>query len=363
MTRAELQEGAADLLIRFNRVICQWATGVGKSGVVMQFLKKRPNITCLILVPEQANIENWKAEFNKFGIPLDGVTIACYASYHKYSNTNWGLLVFDEAPHIDTEKRKKICNTVHGFFILALGAVISRDEVAVLEAIYGDFVKSYISLSKAIEMGFLGKPKVNICHIKLDNKEKKVWYQGRLYTEKEAYDIIDWQTAKAVDRFNKFKNKRNEQKMFRLGLERKQCLGSLKSTAAKRLCKHLQSQGKRFICFCSSIKQANQLGGANALTSQTPRRYHLLQQFNNYEINSLYVVGKLIEGQNLNGIEEGVIIQLSNKERITVQSIGRVMRSPNPVIWILVFDDTKDESLLYDVIHTIPEQYISHYNL
>ena len=64
----------------------------------------------LILVPEQNNIENWRNEFSKFDVPDDHVTIICYASLHKYKNTAWDLLVLDEVPHMDTDKRKKLCD-------------------------------------------------------------------------------------------------------------------------------------------------------------------------------------------------------------------------------------------------------------
>jgi superfamily II DNA or RNA helicase len=73
------------------------------------------------------------------------------------------------------------------------------------------------------------------------------------------------------------------------------------------------------------------------------------------------VVGKLIEGQNLVDIDCGVIAQLGGTQRITVQEAGRIMRSLNPEIFILVFDDTKDESFLYTLTSSIPAQYIKHY--
>ena len=87
----------------------------------------------------------------------------------------------------------------------------------------------------------------------------------------------------------------------------------------------------------------------------------LLEKFNDHDINSLYVVGKLIEGQNLKDIECGVIVQLGGTERITVQSIGRIMRSDNPVIYVPVFDGTKDDSFLYTLTDNIPDNCIKHY--
>ena len=88
-----------------------------------------------------------------------------------------------------------------------------------------------------------------------------------------------------------------------------------------------------------------------------------LNKFNNHEINSLFVVGKLIEGQNLKDIDCGIITQLGGTSRITVQEIGRVLRSTNPLVYIPVFDGTKDEGFLYTVTSNIPTEYIKHINL
>ena len=96
MTKDELQGIAARRLMNSRRLVCQWATGVGKSNVALRFLEDHPSLNCLILVPEDDNIKNWKAEFQKFNVPDDNVTIACYASLHKFLHTGWGLIVLDD---------------------------------------------------------------------------------------------------------------------------------------------------------------------------------------------------------------------------------------------------------------------------
>lgn len=362
MDRTALQGIAAHRLAKEHRLLCQWATGVGKSQVVLQFLQANPEMNCLILVPEQNNIENWEAEFDKFGVSREKVSIICYASFHKYRNTTWDLLVFDEAPHTDTEKRRAICKSVRGEYILALGAVIDEEETYALESSYGKFEKSYVSLRKAIEWGILPSPTINVCHIRLDNEHQNCWYKGKQYTQKGLYDQLQKKVEAAVLLYNKKADERNRRLMLSAGNERKRFLGKIKEDVARAITAALESQNKRFICFCSSIKQAEDLCKEHAFTSKTPTGLKLLERFNNHDINSLFVVGKLIEGQNLNDIEHGVIIQLGGTSRITVQSIGRIMRSKNPVIWIPVFDGTKDESFLYTLTSNIPNDYIKHYN-
>jgi ERCC4-related helicase len=48
------------------------------------------------------------------------------------------------------------------------------------------------------------------------------------------------------------------------------------------------------------------------------------------------------EGQNLAGIEAGLIVQLGGKEREFVQEFGRALRSRTPEQHLIVFNDTRD---------------------
>ena len=360
--RDRLQQKASEVLYRDKRLLCQWATGVGKSRVVLYFLHEHPESSCLILVPEHNNIENWEEEFSKFSIPMDRVRVACYASFKNFKDTDWDLLVFDEVPHLDTEIRKEIGKYVHGKHILALGAVVSDDEIAALEKLYGQFSRSFIGLKRAISMGLLPTPKVSVIHMKLQNIKKTQWFKGKAYTDKEYYDYLQAQVDAAVQTFNANSSEFNRQRMYRAGNERKRFLGRIKTDMVKKLCDGFEEKGRRFLCFCSSIKQTEDLNKEHSFTSKTPASMKLLEKFNNHTINSLYVVGKLIEGQNLKDIECGIIAQLGGTERITVQACGRIMRSKNPEIYIPVFDDTKDDSFLYGITSNIPEEYISHYN-
>ena len=363
MPREQLQRAAAQVLARNKRLVCMWATGVGKSGIALRFINANPQFRCLILVPEQANIENWRDEFKKFHIDDSNVEIACYASLHKYENSTWDFLVLDEVPHMDTEKRKNFCQSVKGTYILALGAVIDPEELATLQSVYGQFVISRITLEDAIAKNILPPPIVNVLHMSLDSTEPKHWYRGKLYTEKGLYDLYENKVKAAVEAYDNSKQEFHKRRMLSLGSQRKRFLGMLKEDAAKRVCDFLRKLNKRFICFCSSIDQAERLGGENAFTSKSQKSMKHLEKFNNHEINSLFVVGKLIEGQNLKDIQYGVIVQLGGTQRITVQEIGRVLRAKNPQIYIPVFDGTKDDSFLYTLTASIPADYIRHFNL
>ena len=357
-----LQNTAIEALKKDKRLICQWATGVGKSNVALKFIKAHPTITTLIFVPEQDNISNWVHEFEKFQTPMHNVIISCYASMHKYKGTHCGFLVFDEAPHADTPLKRELLSTITADYVLALGAVLTDSEVEALEGTYGSFRKSSFSLDTSIKMGLLPLPIVTVCHLILDDKKLDHWHRGHVYTAAGLYKHLSEKVDAAVKEYDAHPNKLTERKMFNAGLERKRFLGNEKESAIRRLSEHLESLGCRFICFCSSIKQAERIGGENAYTSHSPKSEKHLERFNNHEINSLYVVGKLIEGQNLNDIECGIIGQLGGTERITVQALGRVLRAKNPVVYIPVFDGTKDDSFLYTLTNNVSEDYIKHIN-
>lgn len=361
MTRDELQSKATDILEEKKRLICQWCTGCGKSKVVVNYVERHPQDTVLVLVPEQNNIQNWRDEFYKFGVTDWNVTIVCYASFRNYTDTDWDLLVFDEAPHVDTDLRKAICRSVKGEHILALGAVLSDEERTTLEQIYGKFALSHVPLSKAIALGYLPVPEIMVLHIQLDDTKRNQIYKGQKYTARGKYELLQSDVKKAIAAFNMQASYQNKMKMLRAGNMRKKFLGAQKDEALKRICQNLIAKNRRFLCFCASIKQAEMLGGEYAFTSKTPTSLKLLERFNGGEIDSLYVVGKLIEGQNLNNIECGVIGQLGGTDRITVQSVGRVLRAKNPRIYIPVFDDTKDMGFLRTLTDNIPAEYIKHY--
>ena len=362
MTKRQLQEKAADALLSCNRLVCQWATSVGKSGVVLETLRRCPYFKTLILVPEQINIQNWVDEFQKFNVDCRNVQIYCYASLHKIKDTVWDLLVLDEVPHIDTEKRRLLCNTIKAKHVLALGAVISEEEMLTLERIYGKFAVSKISLSKAVDMDILPPLEIHIMHMRLDNTVKNLWYNGKPCTAEEYYHYLKDYVNKCVDAYNAASNSFNKNRMLRAGNERKRFLGHQKFELVKRMCENLNKQGKRYICFCSSIAQAEALGGELSFTSKSKASARHLERFNNHETNALFVVGKCIEGQNLKDIDCGIIVQLGGTDRITVQEVGRVMRSDNPIVYAPVFDDTKDTSFLYTLTANVPSISIKHYN-
>ena len=109
------------------------------------------------------------------------------------------------------------------------------------------------------------------------------------------------------------------------GSKRKLLLGSYKTDVAKKVIDLISD--RRFICFCTNISQADYLGKNNAIHSKKSdkQKLELIEGFNNLEINSLFAVGMLQEGMNLNNIEAGIIIQLDGEERAFIQKFGKLV--------------------------------------
>ena len=68
-TREEIQSKAVEFSKLYHYIILQYPTGLGKSFTMIQIFdllyQKNKNITCLILMPEIALIDNLRKEFLK----------------------------------------------------------------------------------------------------------------------------------------------------------------------------------------------------------------------------------------------------------------------------------------------------------
>ena len=70
----------------------------------------------------------------------------------------------------------------------------------------------------------------------------------------------------------------------------------------------------------------------------------------------------LQEGQNLNDIEVGIIVQLDGQERSFIQKFGRSLRAEDPTQYIFYYKNTRDTEYLQNVLEGINESYIQELN-
>ena len=403
MTREELQVQSIALIKQNNRVALQWCTGLGKSKMAIdmanylvdkEFEECGKSINVLLVVAETAHKSNWKMEFDKWGLKTDNIIMECYASLKKYRNSCWDLIIFDEAHHLGSDLRMGVLTELHAKNIILLSATLPDQVMQAVTEVFGEFVTSKVTLKEAIEWGILPQPKVYLIPLTLDStypnctiieewgkKEKRVTYKCKFHerweylrnknkypnvtleiscTQQQKYDYLSdqfeyWRNQFFITRQEFIKNK-----WLQVGSKRKRFLGESKTDAIRLLLHKIQD--KRFICFCTSIEQAELLGGKNAIHSKKDNSFDIINDFNTKKIDNLFAVGMLQEGQNLTDIEAGVIVQLDGQERAFVQKFGRSLRATDPVQFIFYYKDTRDTEYLENVLEGIDSEYITEVN-
>lgn len=354
----------------------------------------------LLLVAERTHKENWKKEFVKFlgeeraREVLSVVTIECYASMHKYKNSTWNFIIFDECHHLQSEKRQEVLETMDSYYVLALSATPGKAAYDALSWTFGRFEIDEIPTQDAIDSGYLPEPRIVCIPLELErfertetismkmsnktvitisdnwsnrwkylrNKQKYAKYEIIFHcTQKEKYEYINEQFEYWKKQY--FRNQGNERlknMWLQWGSKRKRFLGELKTRMALELISSLRKVEKRFICFCSSIEQAHALGGENAVHSQNKNSPAVIQSFNDRKIDEIFAVGMLVEGVTLTDIEAGIIVQLDGNERQFIQKSGRMYRSEKPLIYIFYYKGTRDEEYLQKALEGINEGYVEY---
>lgn len=407
MTKDEVQKEAVELMKEHNKVILQWCTGLGKSKAAIEIVKhlfyeyliletrQGTSFKVLLIVAETAHKKNWKDEFVKWKVEDyiwdKMITVDTYASLKNHRHEHYDLIILDEGHHSGSDLRLDILEDITCDNVLVLSATLPQSTIYELDRIFGKFVSFKISMKQAIEWGLLAKPKVFLIPMKLDDiyqtqtiveergkaigrvtirtEKKNMWtyLKDKFHypnlrlempcTEREKYD---WYVSKVEYWKRMYMRTRNigiKNKWLQFGSTRKRYLGDLKSPQALALLGKLQD--KRLVCFCSSITQAEELGGENAIHSEKKGSLEIINSFNEKRINSLFAVGMIQEGQNLTDIEAGIIVQLDGQERAFIQKTGRAMRADEPEIYILYYEGTRDEEYLKKALEGIDPEYVT----
>lgn len=418
--RNRLQEEAVSRLLANRRLLVQWGTGTGKSRVAIhtiRALKENGAEKMMLLVAEDTHKGNWRREFvsalgeKEGGALYEALTVECYQSLRKYDGTSWDYIVADEAHHLRSELRRTSMSSLKADYVLCLSATMSDrgdgDELLrTLGETFGKFDNMEFSTQDSIDKGIIAVPTVHVHVLPIEeispmqtieipwggkegrishncsagdyvrfSKErtggKKILYRVT-GTAKETYDIIcneidriqkEFDTADAniktgvdVAKWEMRKTQLKNRKVNFGGI-RKQLLGESKTLFVYNLIQRIWE--RRFICFCTNVKQGEWLGGdfsVNATKKKTNEE--VIMGFNRKEHNQLFAVGMMKEGQNLNGIEEGIIVQLGGKERSFIQEFGRVLRSSHPVQHVVVLDGTNDVDFFFNSLANVNPDYI-----
>lgn len=400
MTREELTKNIVEIGENYSRVVLSWPTGLGKSFGSLQLAKLWNPKKILLVVAETAHKDNWSNEIDKFNklykynLKTQNLTIICYASLHKYAD-KYDMIIFDEAHHMFTEKRIEHIKNYTTDKVVLLSATLSLEQLGWAGIIFGKFHISNISLQEVIDNDILPTPKIKLIPLELNNsiyseefiqewgtnkkrikidclyndrwkyiKNKRVYPNVELHikcTKRQKYSLLNEQ----IEFYKKLYMQRRQEfiktKWLQLGSQRKRFLGENKTIYVKKLIKEINN--RRFICFCTSIDQAKELGAENAIHSKNKESFKVLNEFNTFKINNLFAVGMLTEGQNLSNIEVGIIVQLDGTERPFIQKLGRVLRAKDPIQYIFYYKNTRDEEYLKDILENIDKDMIETYEI
>lgn len=332
MTREVLIKQAVDLFKKYTSVALLWATGVGKSAAAIKmankYIGKAKNKKVLLVVAEVAHKENWQKEFDKWGMINAHLTIECYASLHKYYNTSWDLIIFDEAHHLGSDLRLEVLSSMKSGKNILLSATLDRGLLNELENILGYIAPHKIGLQDAIDFNILPDPHIHLIPLTLDNLKTDQWIVEEwgdkekripIYTDLrdkwkyiknkkqypniklcmrctalQKYNYLTEQTEYWKKKFMSCRQEYMKNKWMQIGIQRKRFLGEVKTHIVQRLIDRLKD--KRYICFCASVAQAEYLGKENAIHSKVKNAQSIIDAFNEKKIDNLYAVGMLQEG-------------------------------------------------------------------
>lgn len=365
--------------------IYEISTGVGKTR---PSLFKIGNKKTLIAISQILHEQNWRNEAAKWNVNLDNVTFVCYNSLHKYIGETFDFVILDEAHRWNESWTELLSKNnpdrIVTDEILVLSATLTQD---VKKAFYGmgyGKPRFYtIPIEDAVEWGLLPEPQIRVKLLTLDNvttnhifekgKDKKKgtefcsyneWTTKWKYiksidrpnlrikcTEQQYYTILndDIEWAKKV--YFQSKNPTMLMRMKILGNQRKTWLATLKTKHVQSLLTKLSSD--RVVVFAHNIEQAETFD-KDAVHSKNKNGQIIIDEFNSYKRDLLVSVRQLQESLNLVDPNIGIIVQINNskssgKKKVSVknsQSLGRIIRSQTPILYLFIYRTTQDEVYL-----------------
>lgn len=369
MTREEIQNKIVELAELHNNLILEWATSLGKSYAAIRIIERLGGNWNIVLA-ETLHEQNWIAEFKKHGKEslLTNIKFFCYASLHKHlDGENY---IFDEIHNLQSFKRLNHLKTIKANKLkrfIGLSATLTWLQKANLEIIVGHIHTSKVTLSNAIENSILPEPIVYFLGIDLDNTIKNHSYKfnkDRIIscTAQKKYELLDQRVEYFKGLYLASYEPNAKTRWMMAALDRKKFLASYKTKFVKELLLYLQT--KRLVCFGYSLEQIEEISSGLHIHSKLPKkqRIEILDKFNNGQIDKIFAVGMLREGQNLNNIEAGIVVQLDNVERMFTQTLGRSMRAMYPEQYVLYVNNTQDETYVKTALTSFNMEYVKFIN-
>lgn len=333
------------------------ATGSGKSKIAVnlsaRLVREIPKANILISVPtEKLRDENWMNEFAKWEqsyIWENNVQRCCYASLSKYENEHFDFVILDEGHNItelNSEFFKK--NKVDRCLLLTATRPKDFTKLQILREL--KLVSVYeLSLDIAVKLGLVAPYDITIITTHLDNIDKYIPAGSKakpfMNTEKAHYGYLSRMLTAYPNQMGFIK--------------RMQFIYNLKSKteAAGWILNNIIPEGLRTIIFCGSRDQANKLCEHRFYSKPQPpkkltgdkitpkklekyrldyEKYELMLKefqgdvsyfkFAHEEISRMSCVEAMNEGENINNLDVGFIVQLNSNEKDLIQRMGRLLR-------------------------------------
>lgn len=361
------------------------ATGVGKSRPA---LFKIGNKKTLIAISQILHEQNWRDEAKKWNVNLNTVEFVCYNSLHKYIGEYFDFVILDEGHRWHESWTELLSqNSVDKVGVnelLLLSATLTQD---VKKSLYGMGLgkpKFYtISIEDAVTWGLLPEPEIRVKWLNLNNtivdqvfekgKDKKKdtefcsyneWTTKWKYTksinrpnlkikctEQQYYTILNDDIEWAKKSYFQTKNPTMLMRMKILGNQRKTWLATLKTKHVQSLLTKLSND--RVVIFAHNIEQAETFD-KDAVHSKNKNGQIIIDEFNSYKRDLLVSVRQLQESLNLVDPNIGIIVQINNskssgKKSVSIknsQSLGRIIRSQTPILYLFIYRNTQDEVYL-----------------
>lgn len=372
-----------------SKYLClELATGIGKTKIAIDWITQQKANTILVVVPRLVLMSNFKKEILKWKKEalLDKITFTTYISLLKYDLSFFDVIVFDEGHHISD----RCVSHIKQYDIkraIILSATIKPIKKIELQQLFEKIVFYKIDTSTAIENDILPEPKIYLWPLQLDsihstetiikkgNSIRKIrcsfaerFKYLKKYptctiitkcTKEEKYKHLSNNITYWKDRYYNYRNEIDKNKWLRASLNRLQWLSTIKNNYIKQLIDCVSNE--RFIVFCNSIKQAQELN-SNCISSKNKKATSLLEDFNAEKINSISCVNMLNEGCNLFNCRIGIWAVINSSFIMQCQKLGRNLRHPHPIIIIPYFENTREEEIINAFISDFDSKLINKIN-
>lgn len=322
-----------------NHVLCQMATGSGKTKIACDLANLTTDEEWTILVPRKPLVKTWEDELNKWGYTdlLKRVNILCYASAHKLTPGNKNIIL-DEA-HRVTDRSYPYIRLFNGTGkLVALSATIPAKKKLLLEGMgiqHSNTIK--YTLDDAVDDDITADYNIKVIQFSLDSTTKNI-QAGRkgnyfMTTEAQGYVYQDQKVRQAI-------YSQNSNLIKFTMLARMRFIYNLPSKLhlAHEVLKAIP-QDKKVIIFCGSINHANMICNHRFHSKTDDTDYNA---FCDGTIKRIAVVQSVAEGVNIPEVDYALLLQVQSESLHFVQKVGRIVRKskndPNKVGKIILLE-------------------------